>query len=41
MNSATFFFLYMLPFVIAGAGWIAVLVNERVNDRKSRLHPGE
>ncbi|MGK6312119.1 hypothetical protein [Neorhizobium sp. DT-125] len=41
MNSATFFFLYILPFVIAGAGWVAVLLNERRNRRRSHLHPGE
>jgi hypothetical protein len=29
MNSATFFFLYILPFVIAGGGWLAVILNER------------
>ncbi|WP_286675473.1 hypothetical protein [Rhizobium sp. CSW-27] len=40
MNSATFFFLYLLPFVIAGAGWIAVVLNER-SAPKDRMHPGE
>jgi hypothetical protein len=41
MNAPTFFFLYILPFVIAGAGWIAVLLNERSNRRKGRVEPGE
>lgn len=35
MNSATFFFLYILPFVIAGGGWLAVILNER---HERRLH---
>ncbi|MGE7368223.1 hypothetical protein ACQKKX_04020 [Neorhizobium sp. NPDC001467] len=38
MNAPTFFFLYILPFVIAGAGWIAVLLNERCARRKVRVH---
>ncbi len=41
MNAPTFFFLYVLPFVIAGAGWVAVLLAERSSRRKHRLHPGE
>lgn len=40
MNSATFFFLYLLPFVIAGAGWVAVVLNER-NAPKKHVRPGE
>ncbi len=41
MNAATFFFLYILPFVIAGAGWIAVLLNERSNRRKVHIRSGK
>jgi len=41
MSAATVFFLYVLPFVIAGLGWGAVLLNEQQNRRKNRLHPGE
>lgn len=39
MNAPTFFFLYILPFVIAGAGWIAVLLNERSNRAKYASSP--
>lgn len=41
MTSSAFFFLYLLPFVLAGGGWIAVLLNERHNRHRSNLHPGE
>ncbi len=41
MNAPTFFFLYILPFVIAGAGWIAVLLNERSNRAKIRIQSGK
>ncbi|SFB48662.1 hypothetical protein SAMN03159496_04202 [Rhizobium sp. NFR07] len=41
MNAPTFFFLYVLPFVIAAAGWIAVLLNERSARRKIRVRSGK
>ncbi len=41
MNAPTFFFLYILPFVIAGAGWIAVILNERSNRRKIKVRTGK
>ncbi|MDL2399739.1 hypothetical protein [Rhizobium mayense] len=41
MNSAAIFFFFVLPFVIAALGWIAVLVNDWNDRRQKRLHPGE
>lgn len=41
MNAPTFFFLYILPFVIAGVGWVAVLLNERSNRAKIRIQSGK
>lgn len=41
MNAPTFFFLYILPFVIAGVGWVAVLLNERSNRAKMRIQSGK
>ena len=41
MNAPTFFFLYILPFAIAGAGWIAVLLNERGNRRQVHARSGK
>jgi hypothetical protein len=35
------FFLYILPFVIAGAGRVAVLPNERSNRCKVELRPAK
>lgn len=41
MNAPTFFFLYILPFVIAGTAWAAILFSDWYERRKARLHPGE
>jgi hypothetical protein len=41
MNAATFFFLYILPFVIAGIGWIGVLLNERSVRRALKARGGK
>ncbi|MBB3611562.1 hypothetical protein [Rhizobium sp. BK602] len=41
MNSAAIFFFFVLPFVIAALGWIAVFANDWNDRRRQRLHPGE
>lgn len=41
MNSATFFFLYVLPVLIAGGVWAAVLLTERRTKNRHRIHPAE
>jgi hypothetical protein len=41
MNAPTFFFLYILPFVIAGTAWAGILFTEWYERRKGRLHPGD
>lgn len=40
MTTLEVFYYYILPLVIAGVGWIAVIAHERSATR-NRLHPGE
>ncbi|MEB2843232.1 hypothetical protein [Endobacterium cereale] len=37
MNAPTFFFLYILPFVIAGTAWAGILLSEWMERRKVRI----
>jgi hypothetical protein len=39
MSLSTVFYLFVLPVLLAGGAWIAVLLNERADHR--RPHPGE
>jgi hypothetical protein len=41
MSSASVFFWFILPFLIAAAGWGIVLFNDWNDRRHNRLHPGE
>jgi hypothetical protein len=41
MNAPTFFFLYILPFVIAGTAWAGILFSEWYEHRKVRIRSGK
>lgn len=41
MNSATFFFLYILPLLIAGIVWLGILVSDHSLNDDKKIHPGE
>lgn len=41
MNAPTFFFLYILPFVIAGMAWAGILFSEWYEHRKVRIRSGK
>ncbi|KIQ05171.1 hypothetical protein RU07_03035 [Agrobacterium tumefaciens] len=41
MNSATFFFLYILPLLISAGVWSAIWVSDANRARRQKIHPGE
>ncbi len=41
MTTATVFYLYILPVMIAASVWGAIWLQEWHERRKNRLHPGE
>lgn len=39
MNSTMVFFYFVLPLLVAGLGWVAVLANDWNEKRRERLLP--
>ncbi|WP_268884796.1 hypothetical protein [Agrobacterium larrymoorei] len=41
MNSAAFFFLYILPLLLGAGVWSAIWISDMKRARRHKIHPGE